>query len=36
MYGKAKQQIEQTTVVLDKEVSKEDIKAIKEEFLKNY
>ena len=36
MYGKPKQQIEQTTVVLDKEISKEDIKAIKEEFLKKY
>lgn len=36
MYGKPKQQIEQTTVVLDKEISKEDIQAIKEEFLKKY
>jgi|AntAceMinimDraft_16_1070373.scaffolds.fasta_scaffold15684_3 hypothetical protein len=36
MYGKPKQQIEQTTVVLDKEISQEDIKAIKDEFLKKY
>jgi len=36
MYGKPKQQIEQTTVTLDKEVTPEDIKAIKEEFFKKY
>ena len=36
MYGKPKQQIEQTTVVLPQKISKEDIKAIKEEFLKKY
>ena len=36
MYGKPKQQIEQTTINLEKEVSPEDINKIKEEFLKNY
>jgi TPR repeat protein len=36
LYGKPKQSIEQTTVALDKEVSIEEIKAIKEEFFKKY
>jgi hypothetical protein len=36
MYGKPKQQIEQTTMTLDKEVTQEDIKIIREEFFKKY
>ena len=36
MYGKPKQQIEQTNVNYNKEVTKEDVKNIKEEFFKNY
>ena len=36
LYGKPKQSIEQTTVTLDKEVTVEEIEAIKEEFLKKY
>ena len=36
MYGKPKQSIEQTTVTLDKEVTAEDVKAIKKEFFKKY
>ena len=36
MYGKPTQSIEQTTVTIDKEVTSEDIKAIKKEFFKNY